>query len=233
MMKKTSMIALLALFFSTDRFLLGQQHDEVAHARLKAQSDRDNRDADRWYWQMPNRVISEIGIRPGLAVADVGAGDGYFALRIARVVGKAGRVYANDIDQKALDVLRVRMEAEKLRNVEIVYGRTDDPRLPRASVDLALMVNVIHLIKEKTTFLANLKSGLKPGGRLVIVQWDAEKMDSEAVGWDPEDRSQFTQEATLRWIFEAGYDVIRLLDFLPMQNIYICKPRPAANSGDW
>jgi len=225
MKEKLFLIPLLVFLSAADRFLIGRQHDEAAHARQAAQSEKNNREAGRWYWQMPSRVITEIGVRPGMAVGDIGAGDGYFALRLARAVGKDGKVFANDIDQKALGVLRGRMEEDGLKNIDIITGKPDDPRLPPASVDLALMVNVINLVKEKTVFLSNLKSGLKPGGRLAVVQWDAEKLGSEMVDWDPANRAQFTQEATLRWIFEGGYDVVRVLDFLPMQNIYICKPR--------
>jgi len=183
-----------------------------------------DRHRDRWYWQMPIRVMNEIGIKQGMIVADLGAGDGYFTFKLAERVGKIGRVIANDIDDNALQVIRDRCKNEGIKNITVILGKEDNPLLPVKSIDLAMMVNVIHLVKNPTVFLTNIKHSLKPGGILVIIQWDAEKMDSEMPEWDPENRKLFTQQTILRQIYRANYEIIQIKTFLPMQNIYICQP---------
>ncbi len=97
-----------------------------------------DRHRDRWYWQMPYRIIDEAGIQPGMTVADVGAGDGYFTFRLAERVGPDGRVYANDIDNRALQVVRDKCREEDIRNVAVIFGKEDDPLLPEKSMDIVL-----------------------------------------------------------------------------------------------
>jgi SAM-dependent methyltransferase len=195
-----------------------QSHE---HEEEERQPDRHR---DRWYWQMPLRVMNEIGIAEGKIVADVGAGDGYFTFQLADRVGQEGKVYASDIDDRALQVIRDRCKKEDIKNISVIQGKGDDPLLPEGALDLVLMVNVIHLVEDKDTFLNSIKRSLKPEGVLVIVQWDAEKMDPEAPGWDPENRALFTLRTNLGHIYGAGYEVLDIKTFLPMQNIYICIP---------
>jgi len=180
---------------------------------------------DRLYWQMPLRVMQEVGVKPGMRVADVGAGDGYFTLRLAVAVGASGVVFASDVDADALHVLEERRDSADAQNVQIIRGTEDDPLLPDSTIDLVLIVNTIHLVDNPTVFLGNVRRSLKPGGRIVFVQWSAEKLDSEAVGWDATDRAKFTLRKTLRTINDGELEVVRILDFLPMQNIYVCETR--------
>lgn len=109
-------------------------------------------------------------------------------------------------------------------NITIVHGKEDDPLLPEASVDLVLIVNTIHLVKEKTVFLNNIRDSVKENGKLVFVQWDAEKMDPEAPGWDKKDREKYTLRTMLNMIYAAHYEGLDIKYFLPMQLIYICQP---------
>ena len=180
---------------------------------------------ERMYWQMPLRVLEEIGVEPGMRVADVGAGDGYFTLRLAEAVGASGEVFASDVDASALHVLGERRDSAAARNVHIIQGIEDDPLLPDSSIDLVLIVNTIHLVDRPTVFLENVTRSVKPGGTVVFVQWSAEKMDSEAPEWDETDRARYTLRTMLRTIYDGGLEVVRLLTFLPMQNIYICEAR--------
>ncbi len=177
---------------------------------------------------MPQRVLNELGIGPGMSVADVGAEIGYFTLPLSERVGKRGKVYASDIDENALAFLDKRLKDAGVANVVIIHGEADDPLIPKASVDRVLIVNTIHLVKEKTLFLNNLRDSLKENGRLVFVQWDAEKMDSEAPGWDPQDRERYTMKTMLKMIYDADYEVLEIKDFLPVQSIYICQPSDAS-----
>jgi ubiquinone/menaquinone biosynthesis C-methylase UbiE len=174
---------------------------------------------------MPQRVIEEIGIEEGMMVADVGSGEGYFTLRIAEKVGSTGKVYASDIDRHALQKLEQKVSGQGLENVEIIVGREDNPLLPAGEIDLVLIVNVIHLIDDMKTFLANITPSLKKNGILIIVQWDAEKMDWELQDWDESNRELFTMRTTLRKIYDSNYEVVKMESFLPMQNIYFCEPR--------
>lgn len=201
------------------------QHEQ---ADLKQYQERLKKYEDRMYWQMPQRVMNELGVEPGMAVADVGAEIGYFTLRLSERVGKTGKVYASDIDKNALAFLDKRLKNAGRENVVIIHGRPDDPMIPEASVDLVLIVNTIHLVKEKTVFLNNLRGSLKKEGKIIFIQWDAEKMDSEAPGWDPRDRERYTRKTMLKMIDDAGYDVLEIKDFLPMQLIYVCRPSDAS-----
>lgn len=175
----------------------------------------------RTQWQMPARVMDEIGVRSGMTVADVGAGDGWFTFHLAKRVSSSGRVIAEDIDAQALEAVRGRCAQEKVSNVSVLVGETEDPKLPAGTVDLALMVNVLSAIQNTRAFLGNLAKGLRPDGRLVIIDWNpakfmpgmAEREDNPALRW------------TLRQIYDADFEVVKILDFLPAQTIWVCRRR--------
>jgi ubiquinone/menaquinone biosynthesis C-methylase UbiE len=224
-MKKYFIAVLCAIFFAVPSISLNRQNQEHEHKHtgLKQYEERQKRYENRWYWQMPLRVMEELGVGPGMSVADVGAGIGYFTLRLAKKVGETGKVYASDIDGNALSFLDGRRKQAGLDNIVIIHGKDDDPMIPESSVDLVLIVNTIQLVKEKTVFLNNISNSLKENGKLVFVQWDAEKMDSEMPSWDCEDRERYTVRTMLKMIYDAGYEVLAIKDFLPMQLIYICQ----------
>lgn len=215
-----SLTLMMVFVLSTSLLWAFQPYQEHKHEQTLPDRHRD-----RWYWQMPYRVIEEAGIKPGMTVGDVGAGDGYFTFRLAERIGPDGRVYANDIDNRALQVVRDKCREEDIRNITVILGKEDDPLLPEKSLDIVLMVNVIHLVKNPSLFLKNIEKCLKPGGTLVIVQWDAEKMDAEMQGdkWDPVDRERYTLRTNLRTIYDANFEVVQIKEFLPMQRIYICQ----------
>lgn len=225
-MKKVSILGLCLLFAAASAAGLVQPGQEHQHRQTDSRQyeERLKRYEDRMYWQMPRRVMDELGIGPGMAVADVGAEIGYFTLRLSDRVGKTGKVYASDIDENALAFLDERRKEAGIDNIVIIHGEPDDPMIPDASVDLVLIVNTIQFVKEKTLFLNNLRSSFKENGRLVFVQWDAEKMDPEVPGWDRRDREKYTVRTMLKMIYDADYEVLEIKDFLPMQLIYICRP---------
>ena len=180
-----------------------------------------SRFTSREQWQMPARVIREIGVQPGMTVADVGAGDGWFTFYLAERVGSSGRVIAEDIDARALEAVRERCAQERVSNVSALVGAVDDPKLPAGTVDLALMVNVLSALGNARSFLNNLAKGLKPDGRLVIIDWDPAKLYPEMA--EQETRSAIGQ--TLRQLQAADFEVLKTLDFLPTQSLWICKRR--------
>ena len=132
--------------------------------------DRTEREAE----EAPSRAIPMLKVVAGETVADVGAGSGYFTERLARLVGPTGRVYATDIQQGMLDLLRTRMTRQRLDNVTLVLSEPADPKLPANAIDMVLMVDVYHELGAPQTVLGHIKSALKPTGRLVLIEYKGE-----------------------------------------------------------
>jgi ubiquinone/menaquinone biosynthesis C-methylase UbiE len=119
-----------------------------------------------------NTVMDLARIAPGMTVADIGAGEGYYTVRLAERVGPTGRVLAQDIDQDALTRLANRVERERLDNVSIKLGAADDPRLPANSFDRIFLVHMYHEVAEPYAFLWRLRPALRPGGQVIVVDVD-------------------------------------------------------------
>ena len=121
--------------------------------------------------EAPDRALALIGITPGMTVADVGAGTGYMTLRLARLVGPTGTVYANDVQPAMLRTIEARIRQQQIGNVEIVQGAEDDARLPEGAIDLALLVDVYHELRQPQALLRSVYGSLRPNGRLVLVEY--------------------------------------------------------------
>jgi SAM-dependent methyltransferase len=132
--------------------------------------DRVEREAE----EAPSRAIPLLKVATGETVADVGAGSGYFTERLARLVGPTGRVYATDIQQGMLDLLKTRMTRLRLENVTLVLSDPADPKLPPNTLDLVLMVDVYHELGAPQTVLGHIRTALKPAGRLVLIEYKGE-----------------------------------------------------------
>jgi len=117
-------------------------------------------------------VMDLAEIEPGMTVADIGAGNGYYTVRLAERVGEDGRVLAQDIDQRALERLGNRVERERFDNVSIKLGAPDDPRLPETSFDRIFLVHMYHEVQEPYAFLWRLWPALSEGGQVVVVDVD-------------------------------------------------------------
>lgn len=115
------------------------------------------------------QLIRGLGIKPGMAVADIGAGSGYHTLRLSPAVGPAGVVYAEDIVEAYISGLRREAERRGLTNVRIVIGTADDPKLPAGAIDRAVLVHMYHEIESPYALLWNLAGALKPGGRVGVI----------------------------------------------------------------
>jgi ubiquinone/menaquinone biosynthesis C-methylase UbiE len=142
----------------------------TAAAALAAPAIARSQETNREEWQRVPDVLAALAVAPGAVIADLGAGDGFFTVRLARAVGNAGRVYAVDISTRSIDVLNGRKRRENLQNVEVVEAEPDDPKLPNASLDAVLIVNAYHEMTEYAAVLAHVKRALKPTGRFVIVE---------------------------------------------------------------
>lgn len=117
-------------------------------------------------------VMAFAGIRPGMSVADIGAGEGYYTVRLSPIVGPAGRVLAQDIVPATRDNLAQRVDREGLDNVSVRLGLPDDPRIPAASFDRIFLVHMYHEVTAPYAFLWHLRAGLKPGGLVIVVDAD-------------------------------------------------------------
>ena len=126
---------------------------------------------DRDAWQKPDEIMDALSIADGAAVADIGAGAGWFTIRLARRVGPNGTVYAQDVQPQMLEAIRRRVAREGLRNVETRLGSDSTPNLPARLLDAVLVVDVYPEVEDRVAFLRNLAGALKPGGRIGIVNY--------------------------------------------------------------
>jgi len=171
--------------------------------------------------ESPDEAIRLLKIPSGAAVADIGAGSGYMTVRLAAQVGPSGRVYANDVQPQMIEILRRRLEKEKIGNVVLVQGALDDPKLPATSVDLALMVDVYHELSQPQLMLRHIRESLKPGGRLVLLEYRKE---------DPSipirlEHKMSVKEAKLELEAE-GFVLSKVDESLPWQHILIFTTTP-------
>lgn len=118
------------------------------------------------------RVVELAGVRPGMWVADVGSGEGYYAIRLSSVVGRRGRVLDQDIVPEVRNALAQRVQRDNLDNVAVVLGEADDPKLPARSFDRIFLVHMYHEVRSPYAFLWRLRGGLKPGGHVIVVDAD-------------------------------------------------------------
>lgn len=177
--------------------------------------------AERAAWQKPDEVVAALGLRPGDTAGEIGAGPGYFALRLARAVGPAGRVLAAEAHPRMLALLQQRAAAAGLANVVPLAAEADDPRLPDRSCDLVLLVNAFHHFPDPAAYLRRVAGVLRPGGRIVNVDFHERELP---VGPPPE--RKLSREAFLALAGEAGLRLASEQTFLPYQ--YFVELKPAA-----
>ena len=152
------------------KFYLGR---EIAHVMGHQAADWLER-PEREPEERPDLLMPALKLKPGDVVADIGAGTGYYTRRLAKAVGERGLVYAVEIQQEMLDLLTQKLATEKIFNVKPVLGTITDPKLPRASVDLILLVDVYHEFDHPYEMVDAMCGALKPGGRMAFVEFRAE-----------------------------------------------------------
>ena len=131
-------------------------------------------DPTREAWQKPDQIVGALALAPGMTVADVGAGTGYFEARLSAAVGATGKVLAVDVEPDMVRYLGERAAREKTPNVTAVLATTDDPRLPQASVDRILIVDTWHHIADRVAYSRKLATALRPGGFVLVVDFTLE-----------------------------------------------------------
>ncbi|MBZ5557875.1 MAG: class I SAM-dependent methyltransferase [Acidobacteriia bacterium] len=164
----------------------------------------------------PDTAINVLKIARGASVADIGAGSGYITMKLSARVGSEGKVYANDIQPQMLRMLASRLASARIGNVVLVQGTIDDPKLPEASVDLEMMVDVYHELSQPQAMLRHLRAALKPGGRLVLLEYRKE---------DPAIPIKYEHKMTVaeaKMEVEAeGFTLAKVEEVLPRQHILI------------
>ena len=118
------------------------------------------------------RVMNRLGVTPGMRVADIGAGDGYYTVRLAKRLGPGATIYAEDVTRDYLDRLAARLKREGIAGVTLVHGMPSDPQLPERSVDLAILAHMYHEIEQPYEFLYRLHPALAPSGRIAVIDND-------------------------------------------------------------
>ena len=164
----------------------------------------------------PDLAIRLLRIRKGATVADIGAGSGYISIRMAKIVGPMGKVYASDIQQGMLELLQQNVRKAKLDNVIPVLGAIDDPKLPADSLDLAIMVDVYHEFSEPQKMLQRIREALKADGRLVLLEYRAEDANVPILPDHKMTKAQVKQE-----VEHEGFRQSRVYDDLPWQHLFI------------
>ena len=184
---------------------------------------RDTREAE----EQPEAMLEALKIKPGATVADIGAGAGYTSLRLARRVGPGGTVLATDVQPEMLAMLRENARVAGVKNIRPVRATQTKVNLPDAAVDLAIMVDVYHEASDPEALLAGLKQALKPGGRLVLVEFRGEDPD---VPIKPEHKMTLSQ--VRKELEPQGFRFVESLEFLPWQHIIVFeKPTEPAKAG--
>jgi ubiquinone/menaquinone biosynthesis C-methylase UbiE len=176
-------------------------------------------DPGRLRWQRPTRLVETLRLRRGQTVAEIGAGSGYLVRRLARAVGRRGRVFAVDAEPRMLPILIERLRRGGISNVTPVLGRDDDPLLPGRSCDLILVVNTYHHFPGGPRYLRRLRQLLRPGGRLVNVDFHRRETP---VG--PPLERRVAREVFLRDARRAGFRLVREASFLPYQYCLVLAP---------
>jgi ubiquinone/menaquinone biosynthesis C-methylase UbiE len=164
----------------------------------------------------PDRMLAALDIQKGAVVADVGAGVGYHVWRLAEIVGPTGKVIAEDIQEGMIQLLRKNIESRKVRNVEIILGTPTDPKLPSSSVDLVLMVDVYHEFSDPVTMMRHIKNSLRPGGRVVLVEF---RKEDPSVPIQP--LHKMSVQEVRSELEPMGFKLQRSIEFLPWQHILI------------
>jgi len=185
----------------------------AAGADWLERSERENE-------ENPAKAIALLKFEAGMVVADVGAGSGYYALRIADLVGPSGKVYATDIQPEMLTILKRRMRDKKISNVEPILSTEQDPKLPAKSCDVIIMVDVYHEFSHPEVMLRKLKTALKDTGRLILLEY---RKEDPYVPIRPEHKMS-VKEAKIE-VEGEGFVLDQVLEDLPWQHILIFRPR--------
>ena len=161
-----------------------------------------------------DKLLKMLSIQPGMVIADIGAGSGYFTFPMAKMVGARGKVLAVDIQKEMLDIIRRRMKVRKLTNIEPIRGTISDPKLPEGKVDLILMVDVYHEFSHPEPMLRAMRHSLAPDGVVALVEYRAEDPEVPIKPLHKMSKKQILKEYTAN-----GFKLVKEFDSLPWQHL--------------
>jgi ubiquinone/menaquinone biosynthesis C-methylase UbiE len=204
------------------KFYMGREIAQVMGHLAAGWLERPQREQE----EQPAKLMAALKLQPGDVVADVGAGSGYYTFRMAEQVGPRGKVLAVDIQKEMLDLIRQRMRERKLTNIEPVLGTETDPKLPAGAVDMILLVDVYHEFSFPYEMTEAMVGALKPGGRLVFVEFRKE---------DPKVPIKLAHKMTRKQVHKEmtphPLEHVQTLDVLPWQHIIVFKKKEAKPGG--
>jgi len=210
--------------------VLPAAHPPPAHASDDATSHRSFADVAHWEqvfddpgrdsWQKPRELVAALALRPGMRVADLGAGTGYFSRYLSEAVGPDGAVFAVDTEPNLVVHLRARAEREHTDNVVPILASADEPRLPADSTDVVLIVDTYHHIDDRRGYLRRLQQVLRKRGRVAVVDWQKQALP---VGPPPDHK--LAREQVVDEMAAAGYRLVAEPPILPYQYVLIFEVR--------
>lgn len=163
------------------------------------------------------KVMDLIGIKEKMYVGEIGGGNGRFAVRVARRVGDSGKVYANDIDLKAVRFMTQRCERDGIKNMQVILSRPTNPNFPRNTLDLVYIINTYDYFTDPVRLISNTRYSLKPDGKLAIVATDPNKVKKKK-------KRGVAKNLILQQVTSAGYDLVHIdTTSLVYDNVYIFK----------
>ena len=177
-------------------------------------------DPKRDEYQKPHEVLTALDLKPGQTIADIGSGSGYFTLRFAAHVGAEGRVFAVDVDPEMVRYLNRRVRDAGVRNVQTILAEPNDPLLPDASVDRFVVVDTWHHIEDQPGYLALMKKMLKPGGQVVMIDFQKRELPL-----GPPMEMKIAREDLVRQMDSNGFHLLKEHTFLPYQYFLVFEAR--------
>lgn len=175
-------------------------------------------------YERPEEMIDRMNLKDGDLVADLGAGLGYYSLRLARRVGPRGAVFAVDIQQGMLDQLQGRMKEAAIRNIYPILGDIADPKLPPGKMDWILLVDAYHEFGQPEQMLAMIREALAPDGRVALIEYRAEQDPKEFPLQIPRDHKISAMEVLSEWL-PAGFELVEYHGFLPLQHYFVFRKK--------
>ena len=195
---------------------MGREISAVMGWQGAAWLEREERERE----ERTDLLLAALALQPGMVVADIGAGTGYLSRRMAPAVGSAGKVWAVDVQPEMVSLLQAGVKRSGLQQIEARLGAVDDVKLPAGSVDLAVMVDVYHELAYPREVLASLMKALKPGGRLVFVEYKAEDAAVPIKPLHKMSEAQIKREAA---VFPLDWE--RTVSTLPWQHVVVFRKR--------
>ncbi|MCA9174851.1 MAG: class I SAM-dependent methyltransferase [Planctomycetales bacterium] len=201
----------------------GRTIAQTMHYRGAEWLIRENRESE----ERCSVMLANLGIKPGMTICDMGCGNGFYSLQMAKMVGPTGRVLAVDVQPQMLYMLRERMEKAGIENITPILGSFHNPRLPVNLVDLVLMVDVYHEFSHPEQMLAGIRDSLKPDGRIALLEYREE---------DPKVPIKPLHKMSKRQIMleyePNGFELVSEFEKLPWQHMMFFGKKPAARSGN-